>query len=124
MRLFRQAHPGDWEGVFARMAEVLRRRAAPPRPRGIVVDVAPGELIDKITILEIKSQRIADAGKLRNVRLELEALAAARDRAVPASDALAGLTADLKAANETLWDVEDAIRRCEREQDFGPRFVE
>ena len=90
----------------------------------ILVEIAPGELIDKITILEIKSERIADAGKVKNVRVELDVLAAARDAALAASAELTDLTAQLKQVNEALWDIEDAIRDCERGQDFGPKFIE
>jgi len=90
----------------------------------ILAEIAPGELIDKITILQIKSERIADAGKLQNVGIELEVLSNARDAAMPATAELAELTAQLKQVNETLWDIEDAIRDCEREEDFGPRFIE
>jgi len=92
--------------------------------KSISIEVSPGELIDKITILEIKSAAIADAVKLRNVRTELAVLAAARDRAMAPSPALHRLSADLKAVNEVLWQVEDAIRACERSADFGPRFVD
>jgi hypothetical protein len=92
--------------------------------RKLLVEIAPGELIDKITILEIKAERIQDAGKLRNVRIELSTLQAARDGGVTPSPELDRLTADLKAVNEALWDVEDALRVCERDRDFGPRFVE
>ena len=90
----------------------------------ILVEVAPGELIDKITILQIKCERMADAAKLRNVRVELEVLEAARDGATASSPELSALTAQLKQVNEALWEIEDAIRDCEREQDFGPKFVE
>ncbi|MCU0875588.1 MAG: DUF6165 family protein, partial [Pirellulaceae bacterium] len=90
----------------------------------ILVEIAPGELIDKITILEIKSERIADAGKLKNVRVERQVLEAARDAAMAASAELADLTAQLKQVNEALWEIEDAIRDCERGQDFGPKFIE
>jgi len=90
----------------------------------ILVEIAPGELIDKITILEIKSERIADAGKLKNVRVELQVLEAARDAAMAATAELADLTAQLKQVNEALWEIEDAIRDCERGQDFGPKFIE
>ncbi len=90
----------------------------------ILVEVAPGELIDKITILQIKAERMADADKLKNVRVELDVLQAARDDAMAATDELAALTAQLKQVNEALWEIEDAIRDCEREQDFGPKFIE
>ncbi len=90
----------------------------------IKVDITPGELIDKITILEIKTQRIADAAKLKNIRKELDLLTRARDTALTPSPDLERLTAELRTANETLWTVEDDIRDCERKRDFGDAFVE
>lgn len=90
----------------------------------ITVEIAPGELIDKITILEIKSDRIVDADKLANVRIELETLEACRDSAVPTSEDLERLTANLRKVNEALWEIEDDIRDCERDGDFGEKFVE
>ena len=80
-------------------------------------------MIDKITILEIKSERITDAAKRHHVGTELALLVAARDRAVPSSAELARLATELKALNEARWQVEDEIRLCERDEDFGPRFV-
>ena len=90
----------------------------------IRVAVSAGELIDRITILEIKSERFDDAAKLENVRTELEALTAARRSALPPSAELSRLTEDLKAVNQRLWQIEDDIRACEGAQEFGPRFVE
>ena len=90
---------------------------------GIHVEVPAGELIDKITILEIKAARITDAGKLDNVRRELQVLCQARDAAIQGSAELDTLTSQLKAINQILWQVEDAIRDCERNQDFGPEFI-
>jgi hypothetical protein len=90
----------------------------------IRVEIAPGELIDKITILEIKRERIQDAAKLRNVGVELEVLTKARDTAIPSSEPLNELTTELKTVNEALWQIEDDIRDCERRGDFGPRFIE
>jgi hypothetical protein len=88
--------------------------------------VSWGELLDKISILEIKLARIGDPAKLRNVGDELSALETARDAQPWWRDrpGVEGLTAELKAVNEALWDIEDAIRERERERDFGPRFVE
>jgi hypothetical protein len=88
-----------------------------------MIPISPGELIDKITILEIKSEKIGDAAKLRNVRAELEALQAVRDRAIGPSEEIARLTAELRAINQRLWHVEDEIRLCEQDKDFGPRFI-
>ena len=92
--------------------------------KAILVEIAPGELIDKITILLIKSERIDDPGKIENVRVELQVLEEARDSAVAASPELDRLTAELKSVNEALWEIEDDIRDCERNKDFGPKFVE
>ncbi len=124
MRLFRQSRPHDWDEVFERMAVELRRQLAPPPRNAVGVEIAPGELIDKISILEIKAGRLTDPARLRNVRTELEALRAARARAMPPLPRLAALTAELRGVNEALWRIEDDIRLCERAGDFGPQFVE
>ena len=92
--------------------------------RPIRVEVAPGELIDKITILQIKAERIADAEKRANVLVELATLDDTRAAAIPPDPEVGRLTAELKAVNEELWDIEDHIRDCDRDNDFGPRFVE
>ena len=90
----------------------------------VLVEIPHGELIDKITILQIKVNRISASEKLRNVQAELLCLEQARDSAIQASLALDTLTEKLKAANESLWEIEDAIRDCEQAKDFGQRFVE
>lgn len=89
----------------------------------IRIPVSAGELVDKISILEIKSERIADPAKLRNVRVELALLVEVRDKAMPLTFELRGMAEALRAVNEELWDIEDAIRECERRGDFGPRFI-
>lgn len=89
----------------------------------VSVDVAPGELVDKITILEIKLERIEDQAKLANVKIEYDTLSKARDEAIARSDELDRLTAELKQINEALWVIEDDIRDCERAKDFGEHFV-
>ena len=66
----------------------------------VSVEVSPGELIDKITILEIKLERIEDADKLANVKLDWETLSAARDAAIEPTEDLERLSAELKQANE------------------------
>jgi hypothetical protein len=85
--------------------------------------VSWGELIDKITILEIKAQRITSETKRTNVLKELNELRAVRQASVSPSAKLDELTALLKAVNERLWDIEDAIRKCERTGQFEQRFV-
>lgn len=90
----------------------------------IQVEISAGELLDKITILEIKNERMDDARQLQHIRCELDVLRAARDRALTPIPELARCTEELKTVNEKLWDIEDEIRECERQRDFGPRFVE
>jgi hypothetical protein len=92
--------------------------------QSIQVEIAPGELIDKLTILEIKARRMADTLKLQNVLFERDALARTRDAAIPPSPQLEELTRQLRAVNQSLWEIEDQIRDCERLQDFGTRFVQ
>ncbi len=89
----------------------------------ITIAVSPGELIDKITILEIKSKRIADPAMLENVRYELALLRAARDGRLVDSAELSRLERDLKSVNEALWGIEDDIRACEAAGEFGAPFV-
>lgn len=90
----------------------------------ILVEIAPGELLDKQSILEIKSERITDAAKLANVRIELDVLVRARAGAIPDLAELEALYARLKGVNEALWEIEDGIRDEEAAQRFGARFVE
>jgi len=89
----------------------------------ILVPISVGELMDKITILEIKSECIKNPAQLKNIVHELEALRAVRlghiDRAM-----LDKLSAELKTVNAKLWDVEDAIRDCDARGDFGAPFIE
>ncbi|MDB5546225.1 MAG: hypothetical protein JWO64_3374 [Hyphomicrobiales bacterium] len=90
----------------------------------IRIEVAPGEIIDKLTILEIKRERIGDEAKRRNVSYEWDVLTRDLVAAVPATPELDALRAKLKEINLTLWVIEDDIRDCERAKDFGSKFVE
>ncbi|HEV3117774.1 MAG TPA: tetratricopeptide repeat protein [Gemmataceae bacterium] len=123
-RLFRQQRPGDWEGVFERISRELEEARQKSRRRPITIEITPGELIDRLTVLEIESARNHDETKRRAVDRELAALVAARERALPVSPALDGLIAEMKALNESCRQAEEDLRRCESARDFGPRFVE
>ncbi|MGO8830291.1 MAG: DUF6165 family protein [Steroidobacteraceae bacterium] len=89
----------------------------------IKVPVSPGELLDKITILRIKSRRMTDAEKLANVRLELDALESLWSSSAYALIDVEGDVNALLAVNERLWSIEDDIRDKERAQDFGADFI-
>ena len=90
----------------------------------VLVPVSPGELLDKITILRIKSARMSDAAKLANVRHELTMLEKTWRDTVPAKKHPAADEQALEAVNARLWDIEDQIRDQEAARDFGPRFIE
>ena len=89
----------------------------------ITIPVSPGEVVDRLTILEIKSQRMEDPAKLANVGRQLAQLAKVAKGAIPDSEEMRGLHAELKAVNEKLWVIEDDIRALERKGDFGDAFV-
>lgn len=88
-----------------------------------MVPISWGELLDKIAILEIKSERLTTAAALANVRAELTQLTAIADQIAAKGERLADLRAGLKRVNGTLWEIEDQIRACEASKDFGERFV-
>jgi hypothetical protein len=100
------------------------RNLQAPSAAGIFIEVSPGELLDRITILEIKAERIGNPIKVQNVRRELQRLMAARDRDIPRWRDVEAVVAELRTVNDRLWDCEDHIRACELEDQFGPRFVE
>ena len=130
MRLFRQRVRGDWRGVFAAMELELRASASFPRtapaaeaPR-IPTPRAPlswGELIDKITILEIKVVKLPDAAARANTQKELSLLL---DIAEPQIMSKAmEYKKSLKKVNESLWDVEEELRAKERASEFDEEFI-
>lgn len=89
----------------------------------ILVPVSFGELLDKIAILQIKSERMSDAGKLVNVRNELTALETTWAAHPASMQDISALRAELKAVNERLWVIEDDIRLQEKAQAFDAEFV-
>ena len=90
----------------------------------LLVPISPGELIDKITILEIKSQRMSDAAKLANVRAELALLTGTWQASAYAATDVDAEWQALRDVNERLWDIEDRIRDKERDGAFDDVFIE
>ena len=90
----------------------------------ILTPVSIGELIDKITILEIKAERIDDAGKLANVRTELEGLQPLLAAQVQREPQLHELKQQLKAINLRMWEIQDALREHEAAQTFDDAFIQ
>lgn len=89
----------------------------------ITVPISPGELLDKLTILRLKTKNIDDPEKLANVQRELDALQDVADAALPSSPDLDGLIAELQSHNADLWEIEDNIRLLEEVSDFGAGFI-
>jgi hypothetical protein len=90
----------------------------------IKVPISPGELLDKITILEIKSERMTDPDKLGNVLRELELLSQVWARTVEVDETVQRVHEELKRVNESLWVIEDDIRDKERRKAFDEEFIE
>jgi hypothetical protein len=90
----------------------------------LLVPISVGELLDKISILEIKAAAIVDPGMRANVQRELAALDEVRRREVAPLSELEMLYSQLQAVNRLLWDVEDSIRKHEHNEQFDGRFIE
>ena len=88
------------------------------------VPVSVGEVVDKVTILEIKAARITDPGKLQNITAELESLRPLVSGGVFDKQEVRALTDALRAVNAELWDIEDNIRAEDAAGRFGERFIE
>lgn len=98
-------------------------------PRQITAAISPGDLLDKITILEIKLQRIADHNKLANVQVEYDTLLATwtgflKDLDPRQQENLSKLQESLLGVNQRIWDIEDGIRGKERDKSFDKGFIE
>lgn len=125
--------PGPWRkfGVNPVIGATCRQRGImvpcfqrTNRVDAILTPVSIGELIDKITILEIKAERIDDAAKLSNVRTELDGLLPLLQQQLQAQPALAVLKQQLKAINERMWDIQDQLRDKEAAQVFDDGFIQ
>jgi len=97
---------------------------SPSKPLRIEAPISAGELIDKITILEIKTERFGDLAKRQIAAKELALLLKIKDKSGLDTVQIASFADELRMINGALWDIEDAIRECEQRSDFGPRFIE
>jgi len=89
----------------------------------IIVEVSVGELLDKISILEIKKEKIKDPGKLKFILNEHSILKDQLEKNIKSDDKLNKLFQDLKEINAKLWVIEDNKRDCEKNKDFGDKFI-
>jgi Flp pilus assembly protein TadD len=121
-RFFRQQQWGHWEDVFKRIIDSLRRTNflhRGPMPPGI----SPGDLLDKITMLEVTRSRIQDKAELSKMQCELGAMLAIRARCLGRSPKLDHLTEQLRAMNDTIWEIEDSIRLDRQKLNPKSRFA-
>ena len=90
----------------------------------ILVEVSVGELLDKLTILEIKKDKIKDVEKLKFINLEYDSLKEQYDKNVKVDEKIKSLFSELKKINAKLWDIEDSKRAAEKEKKFDDKFIE
>ena len=90
----------------------------------IFAEISVGELLDKISILEIKQNNLKDEEKLKIVTKELSSLKETLNKDVKFTDEIKSLYNDLKNINSKLWDIEDGKRDCERRKEFGEEFIQ
>lgn len=124
--LFRQENHGDWISVIDNVKKTLSHYIEQKKKKSDVVaaEISIGELIDKITILQLKNKYITDEEKLINIRKEFDVLCETRDTKVPQCKELDQLTHQLLHVNQLLWDIEDAIRDKERNKAFDDEFIQ
>ena len=89
----------------------------------ILIEVSVGELLDKISILEIKKDRIKDSNKLKFINEEFEVLKSELEKNIKIDEKLAKFFTALKNVNSKLWIIEDEKRKCEKDSDFGENFI-
>ena len=89
----------------------------------ILVEVSVGELLDKISILEIKQEKIKDAESLKFIKGEYDVLKSELDKNIKTDEKLKNLFNSLKEINSKLWVIEDDKRTCEKNKDFGEKFI-
>ena len=89
----------------------------------ILAEISAGELIDKITILEIKKSKISNKEKLQEIEKELHSLSLTLKKNIPDLSKIIHLKNQLKDINLKLWDIENDKRNCEKNKDFGEKFI-
>ena len=89
----------------------------------ILAEISAGELLDKITILEIKKEKIKDNDKLKNINKELSSLTITSNEKIPDKSKIKDLLTSLKKINYRLWDIEEGKRRAEKDKNFDEEFI-
>ena len=90
----------------------------------ILTEISAGELLDKLSILEIKLNKIKNPALLQEIKKDYNIINEAKNKNINSSDEINGLYTDLKKINEQLWEIEDKIRLCEKNSDFKDKFIQ
>ena len=94
------------------------------KSKKILSEISAGELLDKISILEIKLNKIKNKDGLLEIKKDYDSLKMTRDSNIKMDNQIDGLFEEIKKVNSKLWDLENGIRECERTKDFGEKFIE
>ena len=94
------------------------------KSKKILSEISAGELLDKISILEIKIEKIMDKNSLNEINKEYKILKNAQNSNIETTDKIEKLFKEIKEINTNLWDIEDRLRICEKNKDFGKNFTE
>ena len=90
----------------------------------ILTEISAGELLDKLSILEIKLNKIKNPALLQEIKKDYNIINEAKNKNINSSDEINVLYTDLKKINEKLWEIEDKIRLCEKNSDFKDKFIQ
>ena len=90
----------------------------------VLSEISPGELLDKISILEIKLEKVKDKDRQKRIKIEYDILKKVQNSSIEMSDKIKDLYRSVSNVNIKLWDIEDKIRICEQNKDFGKNFIE
>jgi adenine C2-methylase RlmN of 23S rRNA A2503 and tRNA A37 len=90
----------------------------------VLSEISPGELLDKISILEIKLEKVKDKDRQKKIKNEYDILKKVQNSSIEMSDKIKDLYRSVSNVNIKLWDIEDKIRICEQNKDFGKNFIE
>ena len=93
------------------------------KSKKILSEISAGELLDKISILEIKLEKVKDKTNLEEINKEYKILKEVQDSNIETTEKLKALFNDIKEINLNLWDIEDRLRICEKNKDFGQNFI-
>ena len=94
------------------------------KPKKILSEISAGELLDKISILEIKLKKIKNKANQEKINKEYKILKEVQNSSIEVTEKLKALFKKIKEVNQNLWDIEDKLRFCEKNKDFGKNFIE